>query len=280
MSEPELFYVYTVVESGPGPGAPDSLASCGPDGSSLRVVDDGVLAAVVAPVDPAEFGETPLRRRLEDLDWLSALARRHHRVVADVGRSLTTVPLRLATVCRGEEGVRRLLAEGRDRLSCALERLADTEEWGVKLYAAHSPAPTTAGASRSPAEGGPGTSADPSAAGPGTGRGYLQRRLVDRRRREERAGLAAGTAERVHRRLAERASESVLHPPQQAGLSGVRDANVLNAAYLVPREAREAFLDAVPGPSDLPSGIRGEVTGPWVPYSFTQTAAERRGRER
>ncbi|MEU3727743.1 GvpL/GvpF family gas vesicle protein, partial [Streptomyces sp. NPDC031705] len=118
------------------------------------------------------------------------------------------------------------------------------------------------------------------AAGPGgdagaaSGRDYLRRRLGDRRRREERAGLAARTAEELHRRLAERASGAVLHAPQQAQLSGIADANVLNAAYLVPREARRAFLDALPGPDGLPPGLRSEVTGPWVPYSFAQAAAD------
>ncbi|MFJ4776173.1 GvpL/GvpF family gas vesicle protein [Streptomyces sp. NPDC088762] len=270
MSGPQLFYVYTVVES--GAATPDTREIGGLSGSGVTVVDDGVLAAVAEPVDPAEYGETALPRRLEDLDRLTHLARTHHQVVAAVGGSVTTVPLRLATVCRGEEGVLRLLAEGRERLSHALARVAGAEEWGVKLYSADSaPAATTA-----PAPDRPGTAAGPpeGGTGAGSGRDYLRRRLGDRRRREERAGLAAATAEQLHRQLAARASGSVLHAPQQAQLSGSPDTNVLNAAYLVPRDARQAFLDTVPGPADLPSGLRREITGPWVPYSFTQAAAD------
>ncbi|MBT2482332.1 GvpL/GvpF family gas vesicle protein [Streptomyces sp. ISL-94] len=268
MSGPQLFYVYTVV--GSGTGALDTGEFRGLSGSGITVVGDDVLAAVAEPVDPAEFDESALPRRLEDLDWLSHLARTHHQVVAAVGRSLTTVPLRLATVCRGEEGVLRLLAEGRDRLSRALARVAGTEEWGVKLYAADSAPAAPAGSSPT----GPSGAADPSDAGTATatGRDYLRRRLGERRRREERAGLAARTAEQLHRKLAAQAAEAVLHPPQQTQLSGTPDTNVLNAAYLVPCDARPAFLDTVPRSADLPPGLRSEITGPWVPYSFTQAA--------
>ncbi|MFC9293978.1 GvpL/GvpF family gas vesicle protein [Streptomyces sp. NPDC057011] len=268
MSGPGLLYVYTVVESGAEPLCVDGIGGVG-GGPGLRVIGDGVVAAVAEPVDPADFDEGALRGRLEDLDWLSTLARAHHRVVAAVGRSRTTVPLRLATVCRGEEGVLRLLAEGRDRLCRALARVEGAEEWGVKLYAA---APDGAAAGRPGPDPGPGS-------GAAAGREYLQRRLGDRRRREARAGLAARTAEQLHGRLAAQAAGAVLHPPQQARLSGAVGTNVLNAAYLVPREGRQAFLAGVPGPDALPPGLHVDVTGPWVPYSFTQDpGAEQGGR--
>ncbi|RSS57950.1 GvpL/GvpF family gas vesicle protein [Streptomyces sp. WAC07061] len=261
MSE-ELLYVYAVLRT--GPQLPRSLveADTGPVlGAGLRLVGHDGLTAVAEPVSAADFDEGPLRARLEDLDWLAKVARAHHGVVARVGRLATTVPLRLATVCRGPEGVRRMLAEGREPLTRALRRLEGTEEWGVKLYT--EPA----------AADGPPASPAPSAAG-GSGRDYLRTRVAARRARDDRDDRARQTARTLHDDLRARASGAVTHPPQHSALSSAPGRNVLNAAYLVPTAHRRAFLDGVPDADSLPAGLRIEVTGPWVPYSFAHGPAD------
>ncbi|CAL9625368.1 hypothetical protein SUDANB120_05963 [Streptomyces sp. enrichment culture] len=260
-----LFYVYTVIEASATDALPDMPPPLG--GGGLRLVSAGRHAAVVEAVDALHFEEEPLRGHLEDLEWLSAVARAHHGVVAAVGGATTTVPMRLATVCRGEEGVRRLLAGADERIAEALVRLAGAQEWGVKLYAGQPPEPP----------GGGGTVGGGPAAGAGGGRDYLRRRLKDRDVREASRTRAARTARDLHRELSRHAAAAVLHPPQDRRLSRAEGLHVLNAAYLVPAAGREAFLDAVPPPDALDAGLRLEVTGPWVPYSFTAGADEEAG---
>ncbi|MCX4547126.1 GvpL/GvpF family gas vesicle protein [Streptomyces sp. NBC_01565] len=272
----ELLYVYTVLRTAPPASPPLALDVHARLGTGLEFVEHQGLTAVVEPVDPAHFDEQPLRAHLEDLDWLAGVAGAHHEVVARVGRGTTTVPLRLATICRGRQGVQRMLAEARQPISEALQRVTDAEEWGVKLYA--QPAPDSADPDPAPA---PGAAAQPATAEPGSsgsaptssGRDYLRRRLSDRRAQADRTGQAQRAAEALHEELAYKASGAVLHPPQQRQLSQAPGQNVLNAAYLVPTAHREAFLDSIPAADDLPQGVRVEVTGPWVPYSFTHTTA-------
>ncbi|UQW99338.1 GvpL/GvpF family gas vesicle protein [Streptomyces sp. RerS4] len=264
-----LLYVYTVVEA----SARDALTDLPLPpalGEGLRLVEHARLAAVVEPVDASRFDEEPLRARLEDLDKLAALARAHHGVVGAVGARTTTVPVQLATVCRGEEGVRRLLEEAHQRIRDALERIAGAQEWGVKLYAdPDAAAPDCARAPVPPPVPPPAPSPGAGPAGGSAGRDYLRRRLSDRRARETEDARAARTAEALHEELSRRAKAAVLHPPQPAGLSGATGRNVLNAAYLVALHARESFVAALPAADALPTGLRLEVTGPWVPYSFT-----------
>ncbi|WP_330261912.1 GvpL/GvpF family gas vesicle protein [Streptomyces sp. NBC_00539] len=257
----ELLYVYTVLRSTAPPSAPLVLDPRARLGGGLRLVEHQGLTAVAEPVEAADFDEEPLRAHLEDLDWLADVARAHHDVVAHVGGQTTTVPLRLATLCRGQAGVRRMLADAHLALTEALERVTDAEEWGIKLYA--QPAPD----GRPPAD--PGTAAAPAP----SGRDYLRRRLADRRAEADRTDEARRAAESLHQRLAHEATGAVLHPPQQQQLSQAPGQNVLNAAYLVPTARRQAFLDNVPTADDLPPGVRVEITGPWVPYSFTHTNA-------
>ncbi|MEU7552834.1 GvpL/GvpF family gas vesicle protein [Streptomyces sp. NPDC044571] len=262
--EDTLLYVYTVVEASAREALPDLPA---PLGGGLRLVEHARLAAVVEPVEAVRFDEEPLRAQLEDLDRLSALARAHHSVVAAVGERTTTVPLQLATLCRGEESVRRLLDEAHQQITATMERIAGAQEWGVKVYvdASSSPPESAPGPAPAPAPGRP-----PDGSGDGSaGRDYLRRRLKDRRARETAEEEAARTCESIHRVLSAHASAAVLHPPQQPQLSGAPGRNVLNAAYLVPVHARRSFSEAVPSAQMLPRGLRLEVTGPWVPYSFT-----------
>ncbi|MFF7654111.1 GvpL/GvpF family gas vesicle protein [Streptomyces sp. NPDC007983] len=254
-----LEYAYAVVREADIPRTALERVR-GVAGEPVRAVPHLGLAVLAGPVPAADFDEGPLRERLEDLTWLEGVARAHQRVVDTAGADTCVIPVRMATVCRGEEGLRRLLATGRDRFTTALDRLEGRVEWGVKVYAAPAPAEEP--------------SAEPSAAT--SGRDYLRRRGAQRRASEERWGRTEEGARRVHETLAALAEGARLHPPQDVRLSGEADRNVLNAAYLLPREDSEAFAEQVGRLAGREPGLRLELTGPWAPYSFV--AAEGNGR--
>jgi hypothetical protein len=243
-----LRYVYAVTAA-PAPELPDRLR--GVAEASVETVTGGGLAAVVSKAPESDFAEEALRRRLEDLDWLSDTARAHDAVVGAVADLATAVPLRLATVCRGEEGVRRLLEQDGARLERTLRRLTGRVEWGVKVYAEPAPPETAA----------------PAEPGPGSGRAYLRRRLRERDAGDRSRDAVGAFCRGLHRRLSARAEATRLHRPQQARLSGTAGENVLNAAYLVRDEDGDAFTGLVEGLPREP-GVRVLVTGPWAPYSF------------
>ncbi|MBT2393257.1 MULTISPECIES: GvpL/GvpF family gas vesicle protein [Streptomyces] len=251
----QLRYVYAVTR--PFDGAlPEDLR--GIAGEPPRLLSHGDLVAVVSSVSADDFGEIPLRARLEDLDWLTGTARAHQGVVAALTSITCPLPLRLATVCRDDSGVRRLLDTGRERFVRTLERLDGRVEWGVKVYA-ETPAPE----------------ADTPAESASTGRDYLRRRLSERRSREGTWELADAVSRRLHEELSRRAEAGMLHRPQQAQLSKAPGQNVLNAAYLVPREDSTAFIECVEGLRPDQPGLRVELTGPWAPYSFAGEESDR-----
>jgi hypothetical protein len=123
-------YAYAVARS----FDPARLAGVrGVDGAEVRLVEFRDLVAVVSPVPLAEFDEAALRTKLEWLPWLEATARAHHAVVDAVAASSVTLPLRLATVYRGDERVTEVLRQGHRRFRAALDRLAGRVELGVKV---------------------------------------------------------------------------------------------------------------------------------------------------
>ncbi|MEU4998036.1 GvpL/GvpF family gas vesicle protein [Streptomyces sp. NPDC021622] len=244
-----LRYVYAVCRPF---DAPLQAEVTGVAGSPPGLLPHHGLIAVVSPVPERDFAEEPLRRHLEDLEWLSATARAHQGVIDALTAVTTPLPLRLATVFRDDAGVRVMMEAREHAFRRALARLDGRVEWGVKVYA------------------------EPQAAEPAgppekaaTGRDYLRQRRLRTRAHEEMGERAEKYARRLHDTLSGSAEDTRLHAPQDAALSRASGRNVLNAAYLVPRSRSEAFVELVGRTKDDEEpGLRVELTGPWAAYSF------------
>ncbi|EME98994.1 gas vesicle synthesis protein GvpLGvpF [Streptomyces mobaraensis NBRC 13819 = DSM 40847] len=250
----DLLYAYAVArDTGTARNVPDTVT--GVAGEPVREVCHEGFAALVGRVPAADFEEDALRERLEDLAWLERVARGHQRVVdAAVSLFPCALPLRLATVYHDEDGLRRMLTAGREAFGTALDRLEGRVEWGVTVYAAPAPA--------APAP-------PPKPSGPPSGRDYLRRRGAERRAAETGARQEARRAEAVHETLAALAEAVRLYPPQNPPLAAHPGRNLLNAAYLVPRDRAEEFTRTVSALTDRAAdGFRIRLTGPWAPYSF------------
>ncbi|MFJ6071812.1 GvpL/GvpF family gas vesicle protein [Streptomyces sp. NPDC093065] len=232
-------------------------------GDPPRLLPHGDLVAVVSHVPEADFSEEALRAHLEDLDWLTATARAHQQIVDALTAVTTPLPLRLATVFRDDSGVRQMLQEREAAFRRTLDRLNGRVEWGVKVFVE---AERTEQAGAEPARPAP---------KPASGRDYLRQRRRQSRANEDLWSRAEEFATGLHASLSGRADDARLHAPQNPRLSGAAGRNVLNAAYLVGRDASEEFVEMVDRTKGDAPGIRVELTGPWAAYSF---AGEETGR--
>src|SRR5215472_7174842 len=134
--EPHGVWIYAIT----GRVSATSLGQLrGVGGGPARAIAAGELTAVVEDVGLAEYGEQALRRNLEDLAWLEATARAHHRVINALARLGPLVPIRLATVYSGDAGVVAMLADRNTDFLAVLSRIRGRQEWGVKAYAAGRP---------------------------------------------------------------------------------------------------------------------------------------------
>ncbi|MFE5870907.1 GvpL/GvpF family gas vesicle protein [Streptomyces roseifaciens] len=263
----ELLYAYAVLRDTGAAGSRLETVT-GVAGEPVRAVREGDLVVLVGPVPAAEFDEKGLRERLEDLAWLEHVARGHQRVVDAASAGAPCVlPLRLATVYRDEAGVRRMLTSRHAAFGAALDRLEGRAEWGVKI---HTVAEGAGGPPAAPPPGPPSRARPRAPRAATSGRDYLRQRAAERQAREEEWRHVDEAARGIHAALATLAEETRRYPPQNPRLTGHPGRNVLNAAYLVPRERGPAFTAAVAAlagraPRD---GLRVELTGPWAPYSF------------
>ena len=251
-------WVYALAER----GEPTLPGLAGVAGAPVRLVDADGLTAVVSDVTLEDFGEEALRRNLEDMAWLEAVARAHHGVIDAAAQRFTLVPMRLATVYSGEETMVASLTEHAAQFRSALERVRSRTEWGVKAYVV--PAKQDAAAAR-PGPAAPARQAEEA----NSGLAYLRRRRDALSASRESARGAADSAQAVHAELTRHAVDTRLHPPQSAQLSGRSESMVLNAAYLLHDDRAADFASAVAALGDQYPRLRLELTGPWPPYSFT-----------
>jgi len=248
MTEPSVaVWVYAVGVDLDGPWL---AGATGVDGESLRVVSASGLTALVGSVDSGRFGAEGLRRRLDDLDQLEGIARRHHAAIALIAAHRPVAPARLATLYADDDRVRTAVRRHRDEFLAALRNVAGRLEWGVKAYST-------------------GSEPDqPTPSAPTSGTAYLRQRQALLSARNSSWQRVVESAHAVHDRLSEIAVEAREHRPQDPNLSGDRRSMILNGAYLVDNEHAEEFATAVATLADEHPELAVELTGPWPAYSF------------
>ncbi|MFC8230308.1 GvpL/GvpF family gas vesicle protein [Streptomyces sp. NPDC057287] len=270
-----LVYVYAVAVDGDGDG--DGLSqyvhTLGGLGDPPRLIRHEGLAAIVADVPQDTFSSDALKEQLEDLGRLEALARAHHGCIQAAAALTTLLPLRLTTVYVDDARVAAMLSENAPAFRQALELLTGQVELGVKIFAD----PEAVLASSAPATGGERTDAPSGGAADGRignspGRDYLKRRRAQRTRQADTYRVAGAVAQRAVDTAAGYATAHIPHRLQQGALGAARGENLVNDAYLVPAQFVDEFAAALTELVDGTPGVAIEVTGPWVPYSFTEWA--------
>jgi hypothetical protein len=243
----EALYVYGI---GPSSGL-HAPAVCGIAGSAPETLEAGGLTVLAGRFDTSVFGKDVLAS--SDPRAVEAHLRAHEAVLDAAMGEATIIPMRFGTVVADTQELARVLELHRAEIVAALDRVRDRVEWGVKLHCDYKSL-----AARLDTE-----AADGDA--PRSGREYL----MSRRRRQANERMAQAEvldmAAAVHHALADAADDAT------TSASGSKGA-VLNAAYLVRRSGRDAFMDRVASLEGRYGRLAAvfEVTGPWPPYNFAQ----------
>jgi hypothetical protein len=235
----------------------------GVDASSrVELVREGELAAITTAVPLSEFGEAAIDSNLHDPRWLEEKVRAHDRVLGAGVGSATILPFRFGAIYRGEQQVHNLLRERPD-FAETLARLRGTLELGVKAF-------LDAGTLRARLASGRGLDEEK----PESGRGYMQRRQLERELDGEVQRLVADCVEDTYGRLMTAALDGRLNPLPQAELTSDDGELALNAAYLVRADESDAFRRRVAELEESYAGtIRFRISGPWPPYNFAEESA-------
>lgn len=254
-------YLYCLMRTAAHPSltdAPPGVPGAGP----LRPlpVGDG-LWLIASDVPLPDYGSEEIRRRLQDLSWVSGRALAHEAVVEHFARAGAIIPMKLFTLFTSDERAVAHVQEGRERLDRALDRTAGRAEWGVRIRFDESRAKEVAAAEAKAAGGD----------GKGTGTNFLLRKKVEQEASRTLLTRLRAEADEAFAALSAEAAEALRReaPTPEAGAR-----MLLDAAFLVPEDRAAAFEGAVARCSERLAARACEVTltGPWPPYHFIEEA--------
>lgn len=248
-------YVYCLLSARRTPSrarGPRGLAGTGP----VRVLEVGDgLRLIVSDAPLSRYGSEPIEGNLRDLGWVSSCAMAHERVIEHFTRYGTVIPMKLFTLFSGDERAVDHVRRSLKRVRRVLTRVADREEWGVRLRLDERRALRRRLAS------------DGAPTGARGGAAFLVRKQREHRAVQQVASDARVEADRLYTTLARRADDARRQTPTQAG-TGV--SVVLDAAFLVSIRRAALFRAAVKKAAATLAarGFDLTLTGPWPPYNF------------
>jgi len=221
-----------------------AIAAEGVNGSSpVEAVRCDDVLCWISRVAKSDFADH-IVERMDNLEWLSAAGLRHQRVVGEIAGKLPTLPARFATVFLNQASLEKHVDERRDAIHDAFARVADADEWGIKVFALAPPKLQPVKAASSGSE-------------------YLKRKakmLQPRSRGKLEAELEAFVAA-----LKDLAAADGPGGKASAGQPGL----VWHGSFLVRRHDRKkleaTLLQYAKQWHDM---RRIDCSGPWPPYSF------------
>src|SRR5712692_3448755 len=126
-------YAYCVVANATRPRPKRKVARL-PGMGPVRLldVDRGLYLAVAdAPLD--RYGEAAINRGLGDLDWVSRAAIAHEAVVESFIGETAVLPMKLFTIFTSDDRAIAHVRAERQRIAAAVKRVANHQEWGVRV---------------------------------------------------------------------------------------------------------------------------------------------------
>jgi hypothetical protein len=255
-----LTYLYAIV---PADAAEPPAELRGVEGTPVRLLRAGGVAAVVGEVPAERYGEDALDAHLSDLRWVGERGAAHEAVLLWLADRGPVLPLSLFSLHRDEARVRERLEGDAEGLREALERLRGRREWGVRLWRVDERVSEhldrLSPRLRVLAE-------ELETATPG--RRFLLGRKRGAMLADELRAVGAEAARETYAALRPLAVEGALLP--LPGATGEGRALVLNAAFLVDDAAYPAFQRGVTEAAHRwgEDGFELEFTGPWPPYHF------------
>jgi gas vesicle protein GvpL/GvpF len=237
-----VLYLYAVSQ------APETVApvivSEGIDGAAaVEALRSGKYLCWISRVPKPEFADT-LNEHMQDLEWLATAGLRHQRVVAEISGHASALPARFGTVFLSEESLAEHVKQRSRVFQQAFERVADADEWGIKIYAERK-------APRTPAE--KATS----------GTDYLKKKsvLLQPRRSGKLDDEVSDFVENVSK-LAVASSPGGKASTGQPGL-------IWHGSFLIRRTNRKKLDAALKKYAAEWADLRRiDCSGPWPPYSF------------
>ena len=263
------FYIYCIISE----DGPQKFNVRGIDNKSkVFVLEYKDLGAVVSTINLSDFGESELKKKLDDLKWTKRTVLNHQRVINKVMDGRTVIPMRFGIVYKKKEQIETVLKKNYRKFRSILESLANKKEWGVKVFCDQSRLISKIQANDSAIK----KLREQLKTSPEGNKFFLQKKIdaiIELRTEEETNKYSKTFLER----LSKDSDEYVLNDTSPKELTGRNDEMIINTAYLVDDKNFLKFEKELIDLKDKypKNGFLFELSGPWPPYNFVNLEHDR-----
>jgi hypothetical protein len=252
-------YVYCVIAADEPPRLARVPAGL-PGAGRVRLLEvEKRLFIAVADLPLKRYNETAINRGLANLDWVSHVAVAHEAVIESFTTATAVLPMKLFTIFTSDDRALDHVRGQRGRLAALVKRVANQQEWGVRVVLDRRQPPVA-----------PLNKKKTAAAAARTGALYLAQKKAQRDASRELASRARDTVAALFDRLAMKAGDAKRRAASEVPAAG--GTLLLDAAFLVPRTRATVFKASAVRESKALArqGYGLTLTGPWPPYTFVQ----------
>jgi hypothetical protein len=224
---------------------PPTISVPGIDGEHpVRAIPIAGLLCWITRVDAREFA-AELNRKMEELEWLAESSVRHQRVVSAIAAKTTLLPTRFGTIFLNSDSLAADIKSRKAKLSAAFKRVADADEWGVKVFITARPQATVTSAT--------------------SGRDYLEKKA------QSIAASGKPAPDREIEKFAAQLQKISRASAVTGKISSGQQGLQWQASFLLPRSRRKQWDTVLKKFAERWTGTRRiESSGPWPPYSFVE----------
>lgn len=231
-----LYYLYGIVKSGTAGNT-----------AGIFEVSFKDISGVAGEVTPEEFGEGPLKKNLESMEWLKEKVFRHEKVIEDIMKKTTVIPMKFCTLFSSRGSILEVLEQKYDYFKKLLERFSDKHEWGLKIYC--------------------NKNKEKPVKVPDSGREYLITKIKENEKASEDEQRLNAAIEEFFRKIKDLAEDIKLNRPTPKELLSFNDKEqIVNTSLLIPDSNVNELNDLLK--QYIEQGIILELVGPLPVYSF------------
>jgi len=234
-------------------------------GNILYSIYHNSLYAVAGRVEQLEFGEEGLKKKMADFEWVKTRAGLHEKIIERVMSDTNVIPFKFATLFNTDDSLKAMLEQYGQEFKAILRKLANKQEWGLKIYCNPEKLKTGFLNSREKI-----LKIEDEIKSSSAGKGYFLKKKKEQlieRMLNDRINECGRESFELLKELSFEAHINRLLPKD---VTEKEDDMVLNSAFLVDRDEVDDFQNMV-DTLKVHYEVKGfliDCTGPWPPYNF------------
>jgi hypothetical protein len=266
VEERHLIYLYCVTDK-----EPKIKGIKGPEDNLYSVCHNG-LYAVVSKVEQPEFGEEGLKKNMADFQWVKTKVSMHEKIIEQVMANTNVIPFKFGTLFNTDDGLKAMLEQYGQEFKAILRKLADKQEWGLKIYCNPEKLKTSFLNNQEKI-----LKIEDGIKSSSVGKAYFLRKkkdeLIERMLNDKISECSQDSFEL----LKDLSFETRINKLLPKEVTEREDGMVLNCAFLVGKDEVGDFLSMVDALKMHygDSGLLIDCIGPWPPYNFCGLSKEK-----